>query len=580
MKFINNIAIVFFVFSGLSQSLAAEQPIIAPEAQRNLDRLERQQKQEQIFDEKSREKRIQWDNDSDKTLPQTKKQTSLHRFFIKEIQVENDDQYASSSDRNKIISAYLNTEMGEQEVLALVKELTNFYISRGYVTTQVTIVPGSLRSQKLILKVLWGKIAGITYNGKPPSLRERMRMFSAIPFASDRTLNISDIDQGLDNLFRVSSDDKLKIEPTETSGYSIMNHTSEGVFPLSLHTGVNNSGYRDSGWYQYYINTTIRNILGVNDTFSYYYAYNDLDAKTDNQYAKNFSFNLPLGYWSFDTSYYQSKYKKVIGGNYGGYISNGNSERLSLKIGRVLHRDANGKFTSYIKIEKRKNKNDILGFPIAISSKDYSNVSAGLSWVGGVADGWGYIDINMTAGVPWFNSSWKQDHDLNGYDLDYKKYNGVISWSRRLATSNLGRLSLDYEMNSGFQYTNDVLVSDAKYTIGDEYSVRGYKENIVSAERALWIAHTIKVPVQINYARIYQISPFAGFDIGIARHNCPPSVEQCDHDYMSGAATGIKMSGKDFSTSFTAAWPVRKPASLKNMHVDNHTYYFNFDIGF
>lgn len=527
-----------------------------------------------------REQRIQQDNTARDALLNPSDKESRHQFKIKEILIEDDDKYEFSSERNAIIDTYLNTDMGEQEILNLVRELTNFYISRGYVTTQVTIVPGSLRSEKLILKVLWGSISGFLHNGEEPGWREKTRLFSAMPFATGRRLTISDIDQGLDNLLRVSPGDNLQIMPTETSGYSLINHQGESIFPLSLHAGINNSGSRAAGWHQYYLNTSLRNILGLNDTIGYYYSYNDLNADTDNQSARSISMSIPLGYWSFDTSYYKSKYNKVIGGNFGGYGSDGKSERLSLKVSRTLYRNANGKFTGYVKAEKRSNENNIFGFPIAISSKDFSSLNTGMTWVGGMAGGWAYFDLSMTAGVPWFNSAWKEDRDLAGFDLDYKKYNGMLSWSKRLASSQSGRLSVDYEINSGFQYSNDVLVSDARYNIGDEFTIRGFKDDVVSAERAMWVSNTIKLPLIIQYARVNQIAPFTGFDIGMARRNCPGAANNCERDYMSGAAVGFKMNGKDFSGALTSAWPVKKPASLSNRKVDNQTIYFNLDVGF
>ncbi|MCX8965209.1 ShlB/FhaC/HecB family hemolysin secretion/activation protein [Erwinia psidii] len=559
---------------------ATDLPTYRSLPQRDLDRLERQSEQEKIRSEKMREQRIQQDNSVRDALLNPSENESSHQFKIKEILIEDDDKYEFSSERNAIIQAYLNTNMGEREVINLVKELTNFYISRGYVTTQVTIVPGSLRSEKLVLKVLWGSISGFLHNNEAPGWREKTRLFSAMPFATGNRLTISDIDQGLDNLLRVSPGDSLQIMPSEVSGQSMINHQGGSIFPLSVHVGINNSGSRTAGWHQYYLNTSLRNVLGLNDTIGYYYSYNNLNADTDSQSAKSISMNIPLGYWSFDSSYYKSKYNKVISGAYGGYGSDGQSERLSFKVSRTLYRNADGKFTGYVKAEKRSNENNIFGYPIVVSSKNYSNLNTGITWVGGMAGGWVYIDLNMTAGVPWFNSAWKEDTDLAGFDIDYKKYNGMLSWSKRLVTSQSGRLSLDYEMNSGFQYSNDVLVSDAKYSLGDEFTIRGFKDDIVSADRALWLANTLKLPLIINYARVNQIAPFAGFDIGMARRNCPATASNCDRDYMSGAAVGLKMNGRDFSGSLTSAWPVRKPVSLSSRKIDSQTIYFNLDIGF
>lgn len=576
----NKIALLIFLGCSIGYSYAADSDYGLNEAQRNLDRIDKEKQQNFIRQEKQREKQLQQGEAAQKDTASEEARPSKYRFTIKEIVIENDEKFEFSAARNEIVSRYENTIMGEQEVLQLIKELTDFYISRGYATTQVTIIPGSLRSEKLELRVLWGKISGFLHNGEKPGWREKARMFSAMPFAKENVLNMSDIDQGLDNILRVSSSDRLLIEPDDKYGYSRINHIDNKFFPFSVYLGMNNSGYRNTGWYQYSINTSLKNVLGLNDTISYYYSYNDLYAEDDNQAAKSFSFNLPLGYWLFETSYYKSSYKKTIGGMYGGYVSDGQSERLSFKTSRTVYRNATGKYSAWLKTEKRINENNIMGFPIAVSSKNYSSIAGGLTWVGSLYGGWGYADFSMTAGLPWFGAAWKEDRDLNGFDLDYKKYNGTLSWNRRLATSSGGKTGLDYELNSGFQFTHDRLVSDASYNLGDEFTVRGYKENSVAAERALWLSNTLKVPVQINYARINTLSPFVGFDIGMARRNCAAVANTCMHDYMSGAATGIKLNGKDFSGSFSGGWPVTKPASLKNSEIDNFTLYFSLNAGF
>lgn len=580
MKYIKDVIIPVMLFTVLDVAYAAESASSINDAQRNIEKLQREDQQKMIEGEIQRERSIQQGEAQFSQFSINDERKSSLLFQIEEITIEDDDKYEFSPQRNAIVERYLHTKMGEREILTLVKELTNFYIDKGYVTTQVTVVPGSLRTKKLVLKVLWGKISGFLHNGESSGWREKTKMFSAMPFSSGKRLNISDIDQGLDNLLRVSGGDKLDIVPANDSGNSLIDHKSNWTFPLSLHTGVNNSGYQDSGWYQYYLSASLKNILGLNDIFSYYYANNDLDAKSDSQFSKSYSYSFPLGYWLFDSTYYQSRYKKIIGGTYGGYISEGQSERLSLKTSRTLFRNSDGKTSGYIKIEKRNNENAIFGLPIAVSSKDFTNITSGFNWVGGLLGGWGYADFSVTAGLPWFDSARKNDPDLHGFDIDYKKYNGVITWDKQLISTANGFFSVNYEFNSGFQFTNDRIVSEAKYSLGDEYTIRGYKESGVSAERAIYLSNTVKFPMQINYARVYQFIPFTGFDIGMARRNCPASTAICDRDYISGVATGIKASGKDFSTSFTAGWPVERPDSLKGTPADHYSLYFNLDVGF
>ncbi|WP_265101145.1 POTRA domain-containing protein, partial [Yersinia proxima] len=85
----------------------------------------------------------------------------------------------------------------------------------------------------LTLQVLWGKIASFSVEGETPSFSDKTRLFSAMPFSQGKKLNISDIDQGLDNLLRVSKTARLEIIPSEESSYSVLDLKNSDYFPIS-----------------------------------------------------------------------------------------------------------------------------------------------------------------------------------------------------------------------------------------------------------------------------------------------------------------------------------------------------------
>ncbi|MGE4799832.1 ShlB/FhaC/HecB family hemolysin secretion/activation protein [Yersinia hibernica] len=550
----------------------------ASNASRELDRLERSRTRSMIQDEKRRESEIRRQNNILNEQHENNLLKSKHMFFIHHISIENDDIYAHSPQRQKIIMQFLNTEMGQKEIMELVKDLTNFYVGKGYATTLVTVQPGSLREGVLKLEVLWGKIAGFSVDGNPPTFFEKTRLFSAIPFAQGNKLKMSDIDQGLDNLLRVSRTDKLQIVPADDFGYSTLDLHNSTYSPISFSVGMNNSGREDDGWHQYNSTLTVNNFSGFNDSLSVYYAYNDLHAKTDTQNSWSVNYSLPLGYWLLDASLYRSEYEKVIGGYFGGYHSEGTSQRASTKLSRVIFRDSVGKFSAYTKVEGRDNTNKIEDIKIGVSSKKYSSIAFGVTRVGTLGGGGLFWDLSSTAGVPWFGAAWKNEPDLKGFDLNYIKYNGIVSWSKALAQ--YGPVSLTYELNSGFQFTKDILVSDGKQSIGDEYTVRGYKESSVSGHNGGYISNTVQLPIAINKLGIWQLSPFAGYDLGFIKNNCTDDMGSCPAEYLTGAALGLKAVGNHFSTSLTLGYPLTKPSILRNSDIDSRTLSYRFDLRF
>ncbi|MCU6170584.1 ShlB/FhaC/HecB family hemolysin secretion/activation protein [Enterobacter bugandensis] len=544
-----------------------------------LDRLERQTSQTLIEEAKRTERLLQQQNRlraaGEESLTSS---VSSRKFQINKIIILDDTQFDDSPQRQAIVNRYEGKMLGKTEIFELVKELTDFYISRGYATTLIGIEPGNIKTGSLSLRVLWGKINDLKVNGLEPSFRERTRLFTAYPFAKDKVLNMQDIDQMVENLLRVSSKDNIEIQPSVLNSYSDLNLLHEPEFPLSVAAGLNNSGIQADGWQQYYSSLTAKNIAGINDIFNAYYSWNNLKNHQDNQDAWSMSYSVPLGYWSFDAFYYKSSYDKTLAGNNASYASDGDSDRASLRVSRMLGRNATGKTSLWAKVERRSSNNSIENHSIDVSSKTYTSLSTGATWVGALMNGWFYGDLGVTAAVPWFGSAWKNDADLNGFDLDYIKYNGIASWTRPLFQA--GRLGGVYELNAGFQYTPHVLVSDAKLTLGDEFTVRGFKDDSLLVDSGGWIANTLQFPFDIGVGGIYQLIPYLGYDLGFAKDNCPKGVNVCDSQFMMGGSVGIKATGSHFSTYVLAGWPIKKPDSLEKKTVDNTVVYYKMEVTF
>lgn len=112
-----------------------------------LDRLERQNNQYLIEEAKRTEKFLQQQRTQRESEPGVGVGASSSvTFKIDKIEIMNDDLFASSPEREAIIERYQGRELGKAEIFMVVKELTDFYISRGYVTTLLGIEPGNIKN--------------------------------------------------------------------------------------------------------------------------------------------------------------------------------------------------------------------------------------------------------------------------------------------------------------------------------------------------------------------------------------------------------------------------------------------------
>lgn len=526
------------------------------DARQDMDYLERQRQQDQIQREIERERAISEQNRALSPATESKDQPSTgSKFLVSEILLVGDD--SPSEDIKAILTARQGTVMGSTEIMALIRELTNHYIEKGFVTTVVTVQPGKLSGGTLTLEVKWGTIKDITINGKPATgVRNTLRLFSALPNADGKRLNIADIDQAVDNLLKAGGNDRIQIVPSDEIGSSVLDVTTTDPKLLTFGVGLNNSGREVEGWNQYSASFGINNLLGLNDTLSTYYAQQDFKDADNLQQIGSVNYSLPIGYWTLDASWYGSRYEKAMEGIFGRYGSDGTSQRYNLRLSRMLRRDAEGKTSGYVKLGTRRNANSIEGTPLDVSSKTYSEIGAGVNHVGSLFGGWAYGDLGVSAGVPWMGGAWRDDPDLAGFDTNYIKVNGIASWSRPFR---IAGVDLQYELGSGFQYSENTMVTDARMSIGDEYTVRGFKDTAFYGDSGAYISNTLSLPIRANVLGGMQVTPFIGYDAGFVKNN----AAEAKAEYVVGGAVGLRFNSKYLTSSLSYGWPIYSPAQAQ-----------------
>ena len=114
------------------------------------------------------------------------------------------------------IDAILRRYIGkDRDIYALINELENKYIERGYVTTKVGLntEKSDFDNGNISLFVLEGKIDKVFYDDK----ENKFKTFITFPQREDNILNIRDLDQGIDNL---GDNSKMDIKASDKDNYS------------------------------------------------------------------------------------------------------------------------------------------------------------------------------------------------------------------------------------------------------------------------------------------------------------------------------------------------------------------------
>ena len=155
--------------------------------------------------------------------------------------------------------------IGKAGLDTLTKGLQQTILSRGYITTRVLLPQQDLSTGALKVALVPGVVRAIRF--ADPSTRGTWK--TAFPGRDGDVLNLRDLEQGLEQMKRVSSQDvDMKIEPADIPGESDVVVTVKRTKPWSVVASVDNSGTRATGKLQGNLSLGIDNPLGLNDIFN------------------------------------------------------------------------------------------------------------------------------------------------------------------------------------------------------------------------------------------------------------------------------------------------------------------------
>jgi len=147
---------------------------------------------------------------------------------------------------------------------------------------------------------------------------------SAFPARSGDLLNLRDLEQGLEQMKRVASQDAdMQVVPTQVPGVSDVVITVKRGKPWTVVASVDNSGTHATGKWLGNLSVSLDNPLGLNDLFNVGYM-QDL-AFGDRQHGThgwNGFYSVPWSYWTATLAAYTGR-----GGRCNGFVKGDDIER-------------------------------------------------------------------------------------------------------------------------------------------------------------------------------------------------------------------------------------------------------------
>lgn len=442
--------------------------------------------------------------------------------------------------------------VGKAGLNLIVKRLTDLILRKGYSTTRIGIPEQDLSSGTLKLVLVPGVIRAIRFTD--PTLYGTWK--TAFPTGPGNLLNLRDLEQGLEQMKRVPSQDvDMQIVPGDTPGESDVVIEVKRSKPWKLTGTFDDSGAKGTGKLQAGLNLAVDNPLGLNDLFNIGIN-TDADRKAGQRGTSgdNIYYAIPAGYWNFSVSGSSYDYHEVVAGANQNFVSSGKSRNLELKIAQLFQRDQSQKNSWQFKVGKRWSHAYIEDTEIAVQERN--TTFAELAWVHTHYFGSAQLDMTVANrwGVNWLNGQTyarnvlgQEDPSTNNLHYTLQTVDASLSVPFQIASQ-----PVTYTSTFRGQATRSALYLADQFSIGNRYTVRGFDgELTLAAERGFYLRNELSLPITHSGQ-----SAYVGLDFGKVYG---PSVQYLLGDKLAGATVGIRGGLFGLSYDVFSSWALYKP---------------------
>ncbi|WP_343565488.1 ShlB/FhaC/HecB family hemolysin secretion/activation protein [Kiloniella sp. b19] len=491
---------------------------------------------------------------------------------IREIEIEGGETLADEV--RDVVTAFEGRCLNITDLNNLLKKVTNLFVEAGYVTTRAYIPAQDTSDGLLRIEIIDGTINRFESGEEWDN---RFEFLTAFPGLEGEKLNIRDLEQGLDQMNRLPSNNaKLNLVPGEKVGETVVRIENNPSKPFRLAPGISNSGSESTGEQQIKFSGQLDNLFGVNDFWSLDYS-KSLHAGPGRG-SRSFSgfLSVPYGYWTLSFSGDYFEYESEIEGSVQTFSSSGTSRSYKAEIERVVHRDAESKSSVAVYLRNKKNRNFIDDALLETSSRELSIFGSRFSHSRRFYDGVLSGSLDYNRGLRLFGALKDAPGIGEGPRAQFDKFEASLNYYRPFSILDE---NFSWSSNLVTQWSPDSLYSTERISIGGQSTVRGFKESSLSGDVGGYLRNELiwQVP-QTGIAELDHLlgrpSLFAAYDIGKIRSDNDDAFER---GTLQGIAAGIRLNSGFASGSLVFARPLSAPSFIETQ---SNEVYLDLKINF
>lgn len=469
-------------------------------------------------------------------------------FVIRKVEWTGTENFRWIADKGRLLVGHC---VGAKTLRTFQDYLSRKLLERGYITSRILIPEQSLADGTLKLRLLPGRISQVRDEGKSIG-----RHAMALSESTGSLLNQRDLDQGLENIRRLSSQQAATFDlvPGHNLGDTdiVIKHPDAKRWH-GLAT-LDNSGTDATGKYQLGAVLVVDSPLHLYDILTV--AVNN-DASIGNTSlgtsSDSISWSVPYGYWSLFADANRSKYKQTVAGFDSDIVYSGRTSGEDLGAGRVLFRNAEAKTAFQVRLFHKTSHSDIDDTEVVVQQRDVVGYRADLTH-------------RQYAGRAVWDFGLSANASLPGMSHAPGLIVGAPDWDGRYAFQTadadvmfplqLGAQVIQVQSSFRAQHASTLLPATEFFSIGNRYTVRGFDGVATLAAEEGWTwRNDIAWPIGKSGQQIY----FAA-DAGSVKG---PSAAALLGRTLVGEAIGLRGKLSRFNYDITVGRPYSRPVGFQ-----------------
>ncbi|WP_211231690.1 ShlB/FhaC/HecB family hemolysin secretion/activation protein [Ottowia thiooxydans] len=471
---------------------------------------------------------------------------------------------------------WLQSCLGVQGIRQLASALDGALLEAGYATSKVTLPPQNLTDGTLHIQLHAGRIAAV--EGERGLFWE-----GAFPIASGDLLNVRNLDQGVEQMNRLSSRVvQTQLEPGQEPDTSVVRIVSKPT-GSRLRGGLtlDNSGSPALGRPQLSANVAFDNPTGLNDLISASVNTNLKNPGADHRsQSLGLSYSIPWGYNLFTLSANATRFAQQVQLTTASVTSSGRSHGIDLRWDRTVWRNQSSKMGLFGGVSIRRARSFIDDVELVVQNRRNSFANLGLNYKHLFRRASLDAELSFRKGMGWFGAEPDYDRQISlGLTLRPQIWNASVALDvpdllNRRASAQPGQAVRPIGLRSSvrLQYTKDTTLTLDQFSIGSRGTVRGFDgTSTLLAESGFAWRNELTMPLQIGSL------PAMGYlavDIGRV---WGPSSAQLIGRHLAGVALGVRSQWRQIHLDLVLAMPIAKPSGFRSARVSPYmslTYAF------